>query len=138
MRMETLQRASRCSEYTIHWIIFPQIHSFYFPLFDVSNILNPSQTIQGALVPTATSAQIWDYEVQSENLGNPQLVELHWRNNKEIIKDHFNKRVTQVRKVELVRVFVAYGFVIQEFGNKVLIIDHKLLAVVGYAQSIYT
>ena len=28
-------------------------------------------------------------------------------------------------------------FVIQEFGNKVLSIEHKLLAVVGCAQSIY-
>ncbi len=55
-------------------------------LFNVSNILNPSQTLQGALLPTVTSARTWDYEVQSENLCNPQLEELHWRNNKEIIK----------------------------------------------------
>ncbi len=77
-----------------------------FLLFDVSNILNPSQTLQGALLPTVTSARTWDYEVQSKNLANPQLEELHWQNNKEIIKDHFNKRVTQVIKVELVHVFV--------------------------------
>lgn len=30
-----------------------------------------------------------------------------------------------------------YGFVIQEFGNKVLSVEHKLLAVVGCAQSTF-
>lgn len=44
-------------------------------VFSVSNILNPSQTLQGALLPTVTSARTSDYEVQSENLCNPQLEE---------------------------------------------------------------
>lgn len=103
---------------------------YAFLLFDVNNILNPSQTLWGALLPTAMSAPTWDYEAQSENLANPQLEELHWRNNKEIIKDHFNQSGTQVIKVELVHVCVWMDL----FDNKVLSIEHKLWAVVGCAQ----
>lgn len=99
---------------------------FFF--FDVNNILRPPQTLQRALLPTATSAPTWDYEAQSENLDNPQLEELHWRNNKEITKDHLNKRATQVLKVE--RVLVCWnGFVSRVFDGKVVSVEHKLLAV---------
>lgn len=65
----------------------------------------------------------------SQNLANPQLEELHWRNNKEIIKDHFNQRVTQVIKVELVHVFEWICLTI-----KFSVLSTNCGAVVGCAQ----
>lgn len=41
---------------------------YVFPLLDVNKILNPSQTLQGALLPTATSAPIWDYMRHSQRI----------------------------------------------------------------------
>lgn len=50
---------------------------YLFLLLDGNNILNPSQTLRGALLQTDMSVRIWDYEAQSEILPNPQLEELH-------------------------------------------------------------
>lgn len=92
---------------TSFWIhkYLPQSTAFIYVF-----LRNHSQTLRGTLPPTVASARTWDYEVQSENLGNPQLDELWWRNNKEIIKDHHNQKSNTSYKSGTSQKYL-YGFV---------------------------
>lgn len=129
----------------MRWMIFTPNPQLLFDTFFsmVASVISWTllRLSKGALLPTVTSARTWDYEVQSENFGNPQLEEFHRRNNKKITKDHFNKRVrfryTRFPKLEKwSQSTYLYGFAIQEFGNYVLSSEHKLLAVVVCARTI--